>query len=430
MQVSVESPTKLKRRLTITVPVERYKTAYEKRLAQLAKTAKVKGFRPGNVPISHIKQMYGDSVRQETLTEVIQSTLYEALNQENLKPAGAPDIEPKNIMEDQPLEYIASFDIFPEIGTVAFDSKGITKLTSKITDQDINNVIDRLRDQHITWKEVERAAKNKDQVVIDFRGSIDGKVFPGGEAHDYPVMLGSNTMIPGFEEGLAGAKAKDEKIIKVTFPDNYFAKEVAGKVAEFTVQVHKVSEPEYPEINEDLVKKFGVPTGSVDELRAEIKKNLERELDRMTKIKLKSTVFDLLIEQNPIEVPEVLIAKEAQRLHAEMHPHHGDQPHNHSDEEMAEFNEGAKRNVLLGLIVSEFVKQKDLRPDSARVQAHITKLATAYENPAEVIKWYTSDKRRLAEIEMMILEEQVIEKLLENVAVTEKEVSYGDFLKA
>jgi trigger factor len=246
MQVSVESPTKLKRRLTITVPVERYKTAYEKRLAQLAKTAKVKGFRPGNVPISHIKQMYGDSVRQETLTEVIQSTLYEALNQENLKPAGAPDIEPKNIMEDQPLEYIASFDIFPEIGTVAFDSKGITKLTSKITDQDINNVIDRLRDQHITWKEVERAAKNKDQVVIDFRGSIDGKVFPGGEAHDYPVMLGSNTMIPGFEEGLAGAKAKDEKIIKVTFPDNYFAKEVAGKVAEFTVQVHKVSEPEYP----------------------------------------------------------------------------------------------------------------------------------------------------------------------------------------
>jgi trigger factor len=430
MQVSVESPTKLKRRLTITVPVERYKTAYEKRLAQLAKTAKVKGFRPGNVPISHIKQMYGDSVRQETLTEVIQSTLYEALNQENLKPAGAPDIEPKNIMEDQPLEYIASFDIFPEIGTVAFDSKGITKLTSKITDQDINNVIDRLRDQHITWKEVERAAKNKDQVVIDFRGSIDGKVFPGGEAHDYPVMLGSNTMIPGFEEGLAGAKAKDEKIIKVTFPDNYFAKEVAGKVAEFTVQVHKVSEPEYPEINEDLVKKFGVPTGSVDELRAEIKKNLERELDRMTKIKLKSTVFDLLIEQNPIEVPEVLIAKEAQRLHAEMHPHHGDQPHNHSDEEMAEFNEGAKRNVLLGLIVSEFVKQKDLRPDSARVQANITKLATAYENPAEVIKWYTSDKRRLAEIEMMILEEQVIEKLLENVAVTEKEVSYGDFLKA
>ncbi len=430
MQVSVESPTKLKRRLTITVPVETYRTAYDKRLAQLAKTAKVKGFRPGNVPISHIKQIYGDSVRQETLSEVIQSTLYEALNQENLKPAGAPDIEPKNIKEDQPLEYIASFDIFPEIGAVAFESQGITKLTSTITEQDIDNVIERLREQHITWKEVDRAAQSKDQVIIDFRGSIDGKVFPGGEAHDYPVMIGSNTMIPGFEEGLIGAQAKDEKTIKVTFPENYFAKEVAGKVAEFSVTVHKVSEPEYPEINDDLVKKFGVPTGSVDELRAEIQKNLERELDRMMKIKLKSTVFDLLIQQNPIEVPDVLIAKEAQRLHAEMHPHHGDQPHNHSDEEMAEFNEGAKRNVLLGLIVSEFVKQKDLRPDAARVQAHITKLATAYENPAEVIKWYTSDKRRLAEIEMMILEEQVIEKLLENVTVTDKEVTYGDFLKA
>jgi trigger factor len=430
MQVSVESPAKLKRRLTITVPVERYKTAYDKRVSQLAKTAKVKGFRPGNVPISHIKQIYGDSVRQETLTEVIQATLYEALNQENLKPAGVPDIEPKNIIGDQPLEYIASFDILPDIGAVVFESKGITKLTSKIAEQDIDNVIDRLRDQHVTWNEVERAAKNKDQVVIDFRGSIEGKVFPGGEAHDYPIMLGSNAMIPGFEEGLIGTKAKDEKTITVTFPENYFAKEVAGKVAEFSVQVHKVSEPEFPEINADLVKKFGIPTGSVDELRAEIKKNLERELERMIKIKLKSTVFDLLIEQNSIEVPDVLIAKEAQRLHAEMHPHHGDQPHNHSDEEMAEFNEAAKRNVLLGLIVSEFVKQTNLTPDATRVQEHISKLATAYENPAEVIKWYTSDKRRRAEIEMMILEEQVIEKLLEKVTVTEKEMSYADFLKA
>jgi len=430
MQVSVESPTKLKRRLTIIVPAEKMTEAYEKRIAQLAKTKTVKGFRPGNVPLVQIKRMYGDSAHQDAMSEVIQSSLYDALNQENLKPAGVPNIEPKSVALDQPLEYIATFDIFPEIGSVNFKSEGIEKLVAEITEDDISKVVERLRDQHVTWKQVDRAAQNKDQVVIDFRGSIDGKVFAGGEAHEYPVMLGSNTMIPGFEEGLLGAKAKDEKLIKVTFPDNYFAKEVAGKVAEFNVTVHKVSEPEYPAIDEDLVKKFGIPTGSLDELRNEIKKNLERELERMINVKLKSKVFDLLIEQNPLDVPDVLIEKEAQRIHDEMHPHHGGQEHNHSTEEMQEFNEPAKRNVLLGLLVSEFVRQNKLTPDASRVQAHIMKLSSAYENPAEVVKWYTSDKRRLAEVEMMILEEQVMDKLLENIKVTEKSLPYSEFVKS
>jgi trigger factor len=430
MQVSVEAPTKLKRRLTIIVPAEKMTEAYEKRLAQLAKTATLKGFRPGNVPLRHIKQMYGDSAHQDAMSEVIQSSLYDALTQENLKPAGVPNIEPKSVALDQPLEYVASFDIFPEIGTVNFKSSGIEKLVAEITEADINNVVERLRDQHVTWNVVDRASQNKDQVVIDFRGSIDGKVFAGGEAHEYPVVLGSNTMIPGFEEGLTGVKAKDEKIIKVTFPDNYFAKEVAGKVAEFNVTVHKISEPEYPAIDEDLVKKFGIPTGSLDELRAEIKKNLERELERMINVKLKTKVFDLLIEQNPLDVPEVLIEKEAQRIHDEMHPHHGGQEHNHSKEEMAEFNEPAKRNVLLGLLVSEFVKQNKLTPDASRVQTHIMKLSSAYEKPAEVVKWYTSDKRRLAEVEMMILEEQVMDKLLENIKVTDKSLPYSEFVKS
>jgi trigger factor len=430
MQVSVEAPTKLKRRLTITVPAETMNKAYEKRLAELAKTATLKGFRPGNVPLREIKRIYGGSAHQDAMSEVIQSSLYDALTQENLKPAGVPNIEPKSIALDQPLEYVASFDIFPEIGTVNFQTPGIEKLVAEITEADINNVVERLRDQHVTWKAVDRASQNKDQVVIDFRGSIDGKVFAGGEAHEYPVVLGSNTMIPGFEEGLTGVKANDEKIIKVTFPDNYFAKEVAGKVAEFNVTVHKISEPEYPAIDEDLVKKFGIPTGSLEELRAEIQKNLQRELERMINVKLKTKVFDLLIEQNPLDVPEVLIEKEAQRIHDEMHPHHGGQEHNHSHEEMAEFNEPAKRNVLLGLLVSEFVKQNKLTPDASRVQAHIMKLSSAYEKPAEVVKWYTSDKRRLAEVEMMILEEQVMDKLLENIKVTDKNLPYSEFVKS
>lgn len=428
MQVSVESPSKLKRRLTITVPAAQLDQAFDKRITQLAKTAKVKGFRPGNVPATHIKQLYGDSVRQEALSEVIQSSLYAALNQEKLKPAGVPRIEPKTMAPGQPLEYIAEFEILPEVGPISFETASIEKQVASITEEDVDKVVERLREQYINWKQVERPAQDKDQVVIDFRGSIDGKVFPGGEAHEYPVVIGSKSMIPGFEEGLIGIKAGEEKTIKVTFPENYFAKEVANKVAEFEVKAHKISEPEVPALDEALVKKFGIQSGKLDDLRVEIRKNLERELDRVIKTKLKAKIFDLLLEQNPLEVPDALIEQEAKRIHDEMHPHHGGKDHGHSPEEMSEFNVAAKRNVLLGLLISEFVRQNNVTPDKARIQDHITKMASAYENPAEVIKWYASDKNRLAEIEMLILEEQVMEKLLEKSTVVEKMMKYQELI--
>jgi trigger factor len=428
MQVSVESPTKLKRRVTVTVPVAQLDEAFDKRIAQLAKTAKVKGFRPGNVPVSHIKQLYGDSARQDALSEVIQSSLYTALNQEKLKPAGVPRIEPKTIEQGKPLEYIAEFEILPEVGSINFKGGDIEKQVAVITEEDIDKVVARLCEQYTTWKVVERAAQDKDQVVIDFRGAIDGKVFQGGEAHEYPIIIGSNTMIPGFEEGVVGMQAGDEKTINVTFPDTYFAKEVAGKVAEFAVKAHKVSEPVVAVLDETLVKKFGIQSGKLEELRSEIKKNLDRELDRVINSKLKAKIFDALLEQNPLDVPEALIEQEAKRIHDEMHPHHAGKEHNHSHDEMAQFNEAAKRNVMLGLLISEYVKQNKISPDKTRVQDHITKMAGAYENPAEVIKWYASDKRRLAEVEMLVLEEQVMEKLLESGNVVEKMLKYQELI--
>ena len=429
MQVSVERPTKLKRRLTVTLPAEEYSTAIDKRLQKLSKTAKVKGFRTGNVPVSHIKQLYGDSVRQEALSDLIQSSLYLALSQEKLRPAGVPSIEPTKIELGQPLEYIATFDVYPEIESVNFAGGEIEKQTSSIEDADVDRVIERLSEQHTTWIEVDRPAREKDQVIVDFRGSIDGKVFAGGEAHEYPVVIGSNTMIPGFEEGLIGVQKGDKKTITVTFPETYFAKEVAGKAAEFEVDVRKVSEPKLADMNADLVKKFGIASGDIGELKAEIRKNLERELERLVTAKLKAKVFDMLLEQNALEVPEAMIDQEAKRIHDEAHPHHGEQAHNHGPEEMAEFNIAAKRNVILGLLVSEFVKQNKLTPDAARVQEHIAKLSSAYENPAEVVKWYTQDKRRFAEVEMLILEEQVIEKLLEKLTIKEKALSYADLVR-
>jgi trigger factor len=429
MQVSVESPSKLQRRMTISVPANQLDEAFDKRIAKIAKTAKVKGFRPGHVPLTQIKQMYGDAARQEALSDVIQNSLYAAIQQEKLNPVGVPTVEPKTIAPGQPLEFIATFEVLPEIAQVNFKAKTIEKNTASIVDADIDKVVDRLSEQYTTWREVSRAAKEKDQVVVDFRGSIEGKVFPGGEAHDYPVVIGSNSMIPGFEEGLVGVKAGDEKTIVVTFPAEYFAKEVAGKKAEFQIQARKVSEPEAPVMDEALIKKFGIENGNLEELRAEIRKNLEREVERLIQSKLKAKIFDLLIEQNGIEIPKALIEQEAKRIHDEVHPHHGKE-HHHTDSEMAEFNQAAERNVTLGLLIGEFVKQHKITPNKEKVQAHITKLAAAYENPAEVVKWYTSDKRRMAEIEMLVLEDQVIDKLLEGVDVKEKMLSYTELMKS
>lgn len=427
MQVSVERPSKLERRITVVVPEQQLDEAFDKRIAKLAKTAKVKGFRPGNVPLAHIKKLYGDTARQEALSEVIQSSLYAAISQEKLNPVTTPRVEPKTIEPGKPLEYTATFEVLPEIEHVGFKAKEVEKVTSKVVAADIENVIERLCEQHIMWNEVARAAQEKDQVVIDFKGSIDGKFFSGGEAHEYPIVIGSNTMIPGFEEGVKGMKKGDKKTIQVTFPETYFAKEVAGKVADFEIHAHRISEPKAPEMDEALVKKFGIKSGNLDELREEIKKNLEREVERIISAKLKTKVFDMLIEQNPVEVPPAMIDQEAKRIHDEVHPNGKD--HHHTPAEMAEFNEAARRNVILGLLIGQFVKQHQLTPDANRVQDQLNKLASAYEKPSEVIKWYTGDKRRMAEIEMLVLEDQVIEKLLEGVAINEKMLNYNELMR-
>jgi trigger factor len=430
MQVSVESPSKLQRRITVTVPLEQLDAAYEKRIQQLSKNKDIKGFRPGSdVAIARVKQLYGNAARQDALSEVIQSSLYDAIMQTKLNPVGTPQVEPKSIAPGKPLEYTATFEVLPEIEGVTFTTKAIEKQVSKVTETDVERVLDRLREQQVTWNVVDRAAADKDQVVIDFRGTLDGEAFQGGEAHDYPVVIGSKTMIPGFEEGLIGITTGAEKVLKVTFPESYFATELAGKNVEFTVKAHKISAPTLPEINEELIKKFGIASGKVEELKAEIKKNLEREVERITGNKLKSQIFDLLLAQNPLEVPGALIDQEAKRIHDEMHPHHAGKEHNHSHQEMESFNEAAKRNVILGLLIGELIKQHDLKPDSSRVQDHINKMAAAYEKPEEVIQWYKGDKRRLAEIEMMILEEQVLEKLLESVTVTDKMLDYSELIK-
>ncbi len=427
MQVSVEAPSKLERRLTVIVPAEKLTEAYDKRIAKFAKNAKIAGFRQGKAPLKVVQQRYGDTARQEALGEVIQSSLYAAIDQEKLNPVGTPTVVPKVITPDQPLEFVATFEVLPELEGFRFDLETLEKEVATITDADIEKVLDHLRSQQTQWKKVDRAAQDKDKVVIDFRGSIDGAVFAGGEAHDYPIILGSKTMIPGFEEGIMGMKAGEEKTIDVTFPETYFSKDVAGKIAQFALKAITVYQPDMPEIDEAFIKKLGIKSGKIEDLRSEVLKNLERELERVIGAKLKNQIFDKLIEQNQLEIPKALIEREAARIHDQVHPHHGHE-HSHSEAEMASFNEAAKRNVILGLLVAEIIKQQNVSVNKDRVQAHITKMASAYENPAEVTEWYTKNKKAYAEIEMQILEEQVVEKLLEKVKVTEKTISYGELV--
>jgi trigger factor len=429
MQVSVESPSKIQRRVTVIVPVEKMTQAYDQRIVKLSKTAKMNGFRPGKIPLDVIKKHFGETARQEALSDVIQTSLYSAISQEKLNPVGVPMVEPKPVILGQPLEFVATFEVLPEIEKVTFDVSALEKQVATIQAEDVDKVLEHLRQQHTSWKKADRAAQEKDQVIVDFRGTMDGVAFSGGEAHDYPIVLGSKTMIPGFEEGIMGAQSGDDKIIKVTFPQDYFAKEFSGKEAEFTIKVIKVMQPEMPELNADFVKKLGVKSGSLDDLRAEITKNLERELQRLIKQKLKTQVFNKLIDQNPVEIPKALLEREAKRIHDELHPHHKGQDHHHTDAENATFNDAAKYNVALGLLVGEFVKQNKLAVDRDRVKIFIDNMSSAYENPAEVSKWYLGNKQALAEVEMQVLEEQVMEKLLENVQVTEKTLSYSEIVK-
>ncbi len=427
MQVSVEASSKFERRLTVVVPVEKINEAFNNRINHLAKNAKIAGFRPGKAPLTVVKQRYGETAQQEALSEVIKSSLYAALDQEKLTPISVPTVEPKMVMPNQPLEFVATFEVFPPLENVRFELATLEKEVATITDADVDKVLEHLRTQHITWKKVNRAAQTKDRVMIDFSGSIDGVVFQGGEAHDYPIVLGSKTMIPGFEEGIVGMQPLEERVIKITFPENYFSKDVAGKNADFAIKVINVFEPEMPELNDAFVKKLGVKSGEVESLRTEIRKNLERELNNVINAKLKKQVFDKLIELNQLEIPKVLIEREAARIHDQMHPDHKHE-HAHSPEEIAAFNKAAERNVCLSLLVTEIIKQEKLAPNKARVQAEIEKITSAYENPKEVLDWYAKDKRAYAEVEMQVLEQQVVEKLLERVQVTEKMISYSELI--
>lgn len=433
MQVSLETTSGLERRLTIGVPAEQVDGEVENRLKQAARTVSLKGFRKGKVPMSVVKQRFGAGVRQEVIGEVISRSFYAAAQQENVKPAGQPAIQPTQLEAGKDLQYTAIFEVYPEVALGDFSAYEITRQKSEVTEADVDNMIEVLRKHQATWSVVERAAANGDQVDINFVGTKDGVEFAGGKADNHKLVLGSNSMIPGFEDGIVELSAGESKTISVTFPEDYQAEELKGAAVEFAITVNSVSEAVLPELKKEFFVKFGVEKGGEKQFRKEVKANMERELSNALKGKVKLQVMDALINSHSVELPKSLVANEVNVLRNQMMQRFGGQQQNFDVKSLLPdtmFEEEAKRRVGLGLIVGEIVKAQKIKPDAKKVRAMVEEIASTYQEPAEVVEYYNSNPELLAGVESAVLEDQVVDYILSLSKVTDVESSYDDVIKA
>ncbi|QEW06556.1 trigger factor [Nitrincola iocasae] len=431
MQVSVETTSGLERQVTITVPAARIDQDVNKQVQQQARSRRLDGFRPGKVPTSVIKRMFGKSIRSDVLSQVVQETFYQAVDQEKLMPAGTPNIQFNKDVEGEDLEYVATFEVYPEIALADFSGAEIEKLSADITDADLDEMINTLRKQQGDWEAVERAAVEGDRLNIDFEGFIDGEAFDGGKAEAMDLVLGSGSMIPGFETGLVGVSSGDETELNVTFPEDYHAENLKGKATVFKVKVNSVSAQKLPELNEEFFARFGIEETSVDGFRSEVKKNMARELKHALKTKLKDQVFSQLTELNQIDIPAALIDREIDVLRRQAVQQFGG-PDAKIDPNMLPkdmFTDQAKRRVSVGLLMQELIKVNKIEPSDEKVRATVEEMAETYQDPQEVIDYYYGNQEILNQIKGLVLEEQVVEHLLETAKVIEKQVSYEEAIK-
>lgn len=426
MQVSVESISNLERCLTVQVPAERVDNEVESRLQSMKGRVRVDGFRPGKVPLKIIKQRYGAGVYQEVVSEVLQSTLYEAVSQENLRMAGMPMVEPVKTQAGEPLEYKATFEIYPDIEIADLSGVELTEAKVEIADADVDKMIDNLRKQRQTWQEVEREAQDGDQVVLTFVGRVDGEEFEGGSGEGMPVTIGAGRMIEGFEEQLKGIKKDEERVLNVTFPEEYPSEEVKGKPAEFTVTATAVNEPALPEVDEEFAKAFGVEDGSVNKLREDVTENMRRELTSTLEMQVKNQVMDALLETHDVEVPSALVKEEVGKLRQQAMASSGQSDESQFPDEM--FAENAGRRVKLGLIIGEIIRKNDIQPDDERVTKTLEGLAVGYEDPQMVIDYYRKSPEQMQSVQGLVLEEQVVEWVKSQAKVSEESKTFEEIM--
>jgi trigger factor len=432
MQVSVEITSGLGRRLTIGVPAERVEAEVNARLEKASRTIRLKGFREGRVPMKVVRQRFGAGVRQEVLGEVMSQSFYEAVRQEDLRPAGQPTIEPRSLINGRDIEFTATFEVYPEIDLIDFAKLSIDKPLSSVEDADVDRMIEVLRNQQAAWEPAERAAADADRVNIDFLGRRDGEAFEGGTAQGSDLVLGSGRMVPGFEAGIVGMSAGETRMVAITMPESYHAEALKGAAVEFEITVNSVSARKQPELDDAFFARFGVSDGGMDAFRVEVRSNMERELRQALRNKLKGRVLEALLQRTEVEVPGSLVSQEIESLRRQAVRQFGGDEARFDASMLPDdmFRAQAERRVSLGLLLGEVIRRESLKADPARVRQMVEETASTYEEPQEVINWYYGNREQLATIEAVALEDQVIDLILGRAAVSESACSYEDTLRA
>lgn len=420
----------LERRLNLSVAIADLDKDVELRLKRMGKNVKMAGFRPGKVPANIVRQQHGEQARYEALTEALDRAFAAAVNAENLHVAGRPSIEPKASENQTHVEFAAVFEVYPEIKLGDLASVEIERPVLEVGAAEIDNTIEVLRKQRVQYQAVERAAANGDRVILDFLGKKDGEPFQGGQANDYPFVLGEGAMLADFESAVMGLKAGESKSFDLTFPDDYFSKDLAGQAVTFDITVKEVREAELPEVDAEFSKSLGVEDGDIAKMRGEIEVNLKREVKKRLQGRIKEQVMDALLKANPIDVPNALVEMEVQRLMQMARQDMEQRGMKVKDFPMQPewFADQAKRRVSLGLILAELVKVNELHAKSDQVKAIVEESAQSYEHPEEVVRWYFAQPQRLAEIEGVAIEDNVVTWALANAKVVDKPVAFDELM--
>ncbi|MBK6359686.1 trigger factor [Candidatus Skiveiella danica] len=433
MAVNVETLDKLERKMTLTLPVSVIQSEVDSRLKKLARTVKMDGFRPGKVPMNVVAQRYGYSVHYEVMNDKVGEAFATAANEANLRVAGQPRITEKEDGADGQLSFDAVFEVYPDVQIGDLSTAEVEKLTAEVSDAAIDKTVDILRKQRRTFAQRahDQAAQESDRVTVDFEGKIDGEPFSGGKAEDFQFIVGEGQMLKEFEEAVRGMKAGESKTFPLAFPEDYHGKDVAGKTADFLVTIKKIEAAHLPEVNEALAKSLGIEDGSVESLRADIKKNLEREVKFRLLARNKTAVMDALVAKAELDLPRAAVQAEVERLlegaRAEL-KQRGIKDADKAPIPDDVFRPQAERRVRLGLVVAELVRSNELHAKPEQLRAHVEELAASYEKPADVMRWYFSDNRRMAEVEAVVIENNVAEFVLGKAKVTEKAVSFDELM--
>ena len=427
MQVTVESTGTLERRMRLELPAERIEKEVDSRLRTVGKNVKIKGFRPGKVPAKVVKQRYGAQVRQEVLSDLLQQSYSDAVQQEKLNPAGGPKIETETEGDGKSFAYVATFEVMPEVRLEGLDKIKVEKPDVEIVDSDLDDMIENLRKQKATWTEVDRASAKGDRVVVDFEGTLKGEPIEGGQGKEVPVILGQGQMLGDFEKGLTGIKAGDEKTFKVKFPKDYHAEDLKGKKVDFSIHAHRVEEETLPPVDDSLAEMFSVKEGGIEQFKKDVLENMRHEAAQKVKSRVREQLMEALLAANPIEVPRALKHQEMHSMQHEAMQRLGIEDHDQAPP-LENFAESAEKRVRLGLLIRQLITDEGIRLDEERVREHVEEMCAGYENADEMVEMYLGTPQVRQQVEPIVLEQMAFDRLLEHGKVKAKKVAFKEFM--